>query len=476
MPQAEGGYTALDNAGFNGNGSAIYQSTTEPTGPQSVFETMKRAIGQVVGGGTNSGGAVNVANGAGNAAAAGILNGQDNDLSLLTNSGRQAVIIGSRDHDKTGKTQPNAKMPSAPAQTAEEARLLGTMPVDPMDDIELRSVQLQFPHARGSIVEACDQRRIPTDKGDILVAVQGDTNKPAILTYHDLGLNFSTSFAGFFNFPVMRGLLENFCVYHVTAPGQEEGAPTLPEDYIYPTMDELAAQLLFVLSHFGLKTVIGLGVGAGANILARFALAHPDKVGALCLINCVSTQSGWIEWGYQSFNARFLRTKGMTQGVVDYLMWHHFGRNPEERNHDLVQMFKQHFERGVNPTNLAMFINSYIHRNDLNITRTPPGTPGTQPSACTLKMPVINITGALSPHVDDTVTFNGRLDPTNSSWMKISDCAMVLEEQPAKLAEAFRLFLQGEGYAVGSLQKLGRKFSTTSYSRSNSSQFELSVQ
>lgn len=63
------------------------------------------------------------------------------------------------------------------------------MPVDPMDDIELRSVQLQFPHARGSILDACDQRRIPTDKGDILVAIQGDTTKPAILTYHDLGLN-----------------------------------------------------------------------------------------------------------------------------------------------------------------------------------------------------------------------------------------------------------------------------------------------
>lgn len=40
----------------------------------------------------------------------------------------------------------------------------------------------------------------------------------------------STSFAGFFNYPTMRTLLENFCVYHVTAPGQEEGAPSLPEE------------------------------------------------------------------------------------------------------------------------------------------------------------------------------------------------------------------------------------------------------
>lgn len=143
----------------------------------------------------------------------------------------------------------------------------------------------------------------------------------------------ATNFAGFFNYPTTRSVLENFCVYHVSAPGQEEGAPSLPEEYviqsiksiiyvekhknihinhqiyfdsyIYPTMDELAAQLLFVMSHFGLKSIIGFGVGAGANILARFALNHSEKVAALCLINCSSTASGWMEWGYQSFNARY---------------------------------------------------------------------------------------------------------------------------------------------------------------------------
>lgn len=34
----------------------------------------------------------------------------------------------------------------------------------------------------------------------------------------------------------------------------------------------------------------------------------------------------------------YLRLIGMTQGVVDYLMWHHFGQNPEERNYDLAQV------------------------------------------------------------------------------------------------------------------------------------------
>ncbi|XP_031368391.1 protein NDRG3 isoform X2 [Apis laboriosa] len=323
-----------------------------------------------------------------------------------------------------------------------------TMPSDSMDDIELKNIQLQFPPLRclSRDDSSVREERVETDKGSILVAVQGNRAKPAILTYHDLGLNYISSFQAFFNYIDMRVLLENFCVYHVNAPGQEEGAPTLPEDYVYPSMDELAEHLLFVLSHFGLKSVIGFGVGAGANILARFALAHPEKVNALCLINCVSTQAGWIEWGYQKLNVRHLRSQGMTQGVLDYLMWHHFGRGTEERNHDLVQVYKNYFERRVNPTNLALLIDSYVRRTDLNITREL--DPTRKKEGLTLGVPVMNITGALSPHVDDTVTLNGRLDPMNSSWMKISDCGMVLEEQPGKVSEAFRLFLQGEGYVA----------------------------
>ncbi|CAO1312983.1 unnamed protein product [Diamesa serratosioi] len=408
MPQSEG-YVSL-NEGSN----SVYNTTTEPTRTNSVIETVKKAIGHAIGAQDTKS----------------LLNGNDNKSKI------QSTMINI-------SKSTTLRMPSAPTQhTAEEARLLGTMPAE-LDDIELRSVQLQQSHSRDSISGSCDMRRVPTDKGEMLVAVQGDTTKPAILTFHDLGLNYASTFTGFFNYPTMRALLDNFCVYHVTAPGQEEGAPTFPEDFVYPTVDELAAQLLFVMSHFGLKSIIGLGIGAGANILVRFALANPDKVGALCLVNCSSTQAGWIEWGYQSMNARNLRSKGMTQGVLEYLMWHHFGRNPEERNLDLVSMYKSYFERSINPVNLAMLIDSYVKRSDMNIARTPSGSPQ---AAATLKMPVLNITGSLSPHIDDTVTFNGRLEPTKTNWMKISDCGLVLEEQPGKLAEAFRLFLQGEGY------------------------------
>jgi len=46
MPQAEGGYVSLDN----GPNNTVYNATTEPTGPHSVIETLKRAIGHAMGG------------------------------------------------------------------------------------------------------------------------------------------------------------------------------------------------------------------------------------------------------------------------------------------------------------------------------------------------------------------------------------------------------------------------------------------
>lgn len=419
--QGSGAYASLSR----GATENVYRPTTGTVSAPGLLDGLKRVLGLSV-------------------AATPVREKREPLLEQVGGTGRRAVVVAaSRTQVET--LGASNKMPTS--GIAEEAALLGTMPSDSMDDIELKNIKLQFPSARSMSREDSNAQEevVETDRGNIVVAVQGNRNKPAILTYHDLGLNYLSNFQAFFNYIDMRALVENFCVYHVTAPGQEEGAGIFPEDYVYPSMDELAEQISQVTRHFNLKQFIGFGVGAGANILCRYTLNHPEMVSALCLINCVSTQPGWIEWGYQKLNTRHLRSKGMTQGVLDYLMWHHFGRNTEERNHDLVQVYKSYFERNVNPTNLALFIDSYVKRNDLNIHRDP--DPNKRNSS-TLKVPVINITAAYSPHADDTVTFNGRLDPTNSSWMKISDCGMVLEEQPGKVSEAFRLFLQGEGYAV----------------------------
>jgi len=100
----------------------------------------------------------------------------------------------------------------------------------------------------------------------------------------------------------------------------------------------------------------------------------------------------------------------------------------------------------VNPTNLSHLITSYVWRTDLGIQR---GDEIRDPKVkpFNFKCYVMNVMGDDSPHDDDVVETNGRLDPAQSSFVKFSDCGgMVLEEQPAKMAEALRHFLQGLGF------------------------------
>ncbi|XP_043213998.1 protein NDRG3-like isoform X3 [Amphibalanus amphitrite] len=331
---------------------------------------------------------------------------------------------------------------------AEEASLLSGAP---LDDIELRSVNLHQPQARVAIGDGSlgAEQYVETSRGSICVAIQGDLHKPTIVTYHDLGLNYVANFQSFMNYPDMKIMAESFSFVHINAPGQEPGAKTLPEGYVYPSCEELAEQVREVIEKLQLKRCVGLGVGAGGNILSRLCLAHPELMECLVLINAVCTPPGWIEWGYQKMNVRHLRSSGMTQGVMDYLMWHHFGKL-DEASHDLMHQYRSQFQ-SANGANLSLFIESYNQRTDLGIQR--PAPAGKQEGVF-LRVPVLLVCGNRSPYEDETVTFNSRLDPGKTQWMKIHDCSLPLDEQVAKVCEAFRLFLQGQGFAVRSRQRL----------------------
>lgn len=59
--------------------------------------------------------------------------------------------------------------------------------------------------------------------------------------------------------------------------------------YQFPTLQTLGEELAKVLDYVKVKFVIGLGEGAGANVLARFGLAHPTRCLGLILINCTGS-------------------------------------------------------------------------------------------------------------------------------------------------------------------------------------------
>ena len=309
-------------------------------------------------------------------------------------------------------------------------------------DVQLTIMNEDTPHSIDYFGETIE---VMTDYGSISVHVKGDPSKPTLLFYHDLGLNSIMNFRTFFNHGDTVSLFKNFRIVCVNALGVKDHDPSISMDLLYPSMDDMADSVEATRHHLGIKSFIGFGVGLGANVLARYAISHPEFVEALILINCASTACGWIEWGYQKLNIRHLRSGSMTTGAVDYLMWHHFGKQ-DAVSPDVLRSYREFFEMNCNPMNLSRLIESYITRSDLGIVREL--NPNKKEMSRMIRCPVLNITSNESPHVGDSVDTNARLDPTKCSWMKIHDAPMILEEQPGKIANSLKLFVQGLGYKL----------------------------
>lgn len=65
-------------------------------------------------------------------------------------------------------------------------------------------------------------------------------------------------------------------------------------DYKFPSMDELADAIEEVMNTVH-TPIIGLGEGAGANIMARVALKAPKSLHGAILIHVTSSQAGFME-------------------------------------------------------------------------------------------------------------------------------------------------------------------------------------
>uniref|UniRef100_A0A8C9U404 Ndrg family member 3a n=1 Tax=Scleropages formosus TaxID=113540 RepID=A0A8C9U404_SCLFO len=268
-------------------------------------------------------------------------------------------------------------------------------------------------------------------------------NRPVILTYHDIGLNHKSCFNTLFNFEDMQEITQHFAVVHVDAPGQQEAAPPFPTGYRYPTMDELAEMLPSVLTHLKLSTVIGIGVGAGAYILTKFALDQPSLVEGLVLINIDPCAEGWIDWAASKLS-------GWTSNLVDIVMAHHFSTDELTENKELIQTYRLHIAQDINQDNLSLFCTSYNSRHDLEIERPIPGL--NENTVKTLTCPALLVVGDTSPAVEAVVECNSRLNPMKTTLLKVKppagpDLFASSLPQPGKLAEAFKYFVQGMGYS-----------------------------
>lgn len=108
------------------------------------------------------------------------------------------------------------------------------------------------------------------------------------------------SFQEFVSSPCMTEIKERSCFIHVDVPGHADNADALPENFPFPSLQALGEDLVTILDYLHVKYVIGLGEGAGANVLARFGLAHPTRALGLILINATGSAASVL----QSFKSK----------------------------------------------------------------------------------------------------------------------------------------------------------------------------
>ncbi|XP_069095158.1 protein NDRG2 isoform X1 [Pleurodeles waltl] len=290
------------------------------------------------------------------------------------------------------------------------------------------------------LLDQGQKHSIETQYGTVTVTIHGSPKpkRPAIVTFHDVGLNHKTCFETLFQYDDMHEIVKNFVVCHIDAPGQEEGAATYPLGYQYPSLDQLADTIPTVLQYLNFSSIIGIGVGAGAYVLARYTLNHPDNVEGLVLINIDPNAKGWMDWATHKLS-------GLTSSIAEMILAHLFSTEDQTKNADLVNQYKEALLTSNVLGNINLYWNSYNSRRDLNLER------GGEVS---LKCPVLLVVGDQAPHEDAVVECNSKLDPTQTSFLKMADSGGQPQlTQPGKFTEAFKYFVQGMGYIPHVLDK-----------------------
>lgn len=280
---------------------------------------------------------------------------------------------------------------------------------------------------------------VKTSKGSISVFVCGDQEKPALITYPDVALNYMSCFQGLFFCPDAASLLlHNFCIYHIDAPGHELGADVISSDVPLLSVDDLADQVAEVLDFFGLKEVLCLGVTAGAYILTLFAMKYKERVLGLILVSPVCKAPSWTEWLYNKVLLNLLYFYGMCGVLKECLLQRYFSKELRCGLHgaesDIIQSCRRLLDERQS-LNVMRFLQAVNERQDLT------------ESLKKLQCKTLIFVGESSPFHAESVHMSAKMDRKSSVLVEIQACgSLVTEEHPYAMLIPIELFLMGFGY------------------------------
>jgi len=281
------------------------------------------------------------------------------------------------------------------------------------------------------------QHIIQTEIGNISVYIQGDlkTQRDGVvfLTVHDIGSNHKP-IARFTSHACMDQIATRALFVHVCVPGQDKDAEDFGADF--PSMQDLSFGLLNILAQLKIKKVVGLGVGAGANILCRMAIHSSDKVIGLVAIQPTASAASVMEQLRQRVVSLKLGSIDHGPDTDQYLVYHKFGNLVESAEDKLeaVEAYKKRLHTDINPRNLKLFVDSYMKRNEI-----------LEDINSKLKCDVLIVIGSKSSFVKQTEAMHKQANLEKTSLIKLENVGDVMIESPEKVAEAILFFSQGLG-------------------------------
>ncbi|KAJ6805007.1 pollen-specific protein SF21-like [Iris pallida] len=282
------------------------------------------------------------------------------------------------------------------------------------------------------------EHHIQTSLGSVSVAVYGDLEKTALVTYPDVALNYMSCFQGLLFCPEASSLLlHNFCIYHISPPGHELGAAPIPADVPVPSVDELADQIAEVLDYFGLTSAMCMGVTAGAYILTLFATKYRERVLGLILVSPLCRAPSWTEWLYNKVMSNLLYFYGVCGLIKECLLQRYFSKEvrggEQVLESDIVQACRSLLDERLS-TNIWWFLQAINRRHDM--------TEGLKKLQCR----TLIFVGDESPFYSEALHMTSKLDKRYCALVEVHACgSMVTEEQPHAMLIPMEYFLMGYG-------------------------------
>merc|ERR1712141_891216 len=303
---------------------------------------------------------------------------------------------------------------------------------------------------------------VPTEKsGALNVYVQGDLeeahrdkdNKCVFLTVHDIRSNHA-EWETLIQHDTFEEIKKRAIFVHVDLPGQEDEAEELPSDFHYPTMQNMGEDLVTVLDQLRIKYVIGLGDGAGSNIIVRFGMMHVSRCLGVILLNPTTNKVTMMENLKDRFSKWKISNINPTgEHMIAFRKYGHKLEETEDKAKVLDEYTKGHLsKRSMNKKNLKKFIDSYMNRMDI-----------TGKLASDLTCDALLVVGSKSSQSYAAEYMHSHMDKTRTSLLKVDGVGNVVEEAPAKLANSILLFCKGLGWLTSvNLPGVERRCSTDS--------------